>query len=308
MHKGAFTTFAGVSLSIFVLLCSVPASAVERTAGESYTYELNTEVSGIQVTGELTYEFEGSDVVSLEGTDYDVNVMRISGELTGGIMMVDLVTATVDGRAYETKDGVAVVKEETTVFANLTFGTGQFAQVRTLVEEISSTHAPPLLSGFDPSATELGDQWSETIMVRAMNATWLNGELWGDPVWTNQTIQYNVSVGSSIEEVATEAGTFECMKLTVANETGESMVYWWSSKVGNFVRIFTYPEGETQPRETIELTDYSHGEPSNTLLIVAIGGGVLALSIVVLIIVLVIMRRKPPEPEVQEPPQLLNPP
>ncbi|OGS55579.1 MAG: hypothetical protein A3K60_07715 [Euryarchaeota archaeon RBG_19FT_COMBO_56_21] len=291
----------GVCLSAVLLVASFPASAVERTIGDFYTYDFQTEIMGMQVTGDLRYEFEGTDVISLDGTDYAVNVMSISGELSGGVMMVDLVTATVDGTSYETRDGSALVMEEFAFFANSTFGTGQFAQVGTLVEEISSSQSPPLLSGFDPSSTVLGDEWSETVMVRAVNATWLNGALWGDPVWTNQTIQYNVSVDSATDDITTKAGTFECMMITATNGTGDSLVYWWSSEVGSFVRIHTYSEGDSEPGETLELTDYRHEDPVNIILIVTIGGAVLAVSIVIMAVVLMIMRRKAPPPDLYEP-------
>ena len=95
----------GVCLSAVLLVASFPASAVERTIGDFYTYDFQTEIMGMQVTGDLRYEFEGTDVISLDGTDYAVNVMSISGELSGGVMMVDLVTATVDGTSYETGTG-----------------------------------------------------------------------------------------------------------------------------------------------------------------------------------------------------------
>ncbi|OGS42973.1 MAG: hypothetical protein A3K76_01415 [Euryarchaeota archaeon RBG_13_57_23] len=263
---------------------------------------------GIRVTGELRYEFEKTEVISLEGTDYAVNVMSISGELSGGVLMIDLVTATVDGTVYETRDGSALVKEELTFFVNTTFGTGQFAQVNTLVEEISSSNSPPLLSGFDPSTTALGDEWSETVMIRAVNSTWLDGVLWGDPVWRNQTIQYDVSVDSATDDITTEAGTFECMMITVTNGGGDSLVYWWSAEVGNFVRIHTYSDEDVDPRESLVLTDYRHEDSVNVMLIVAIGGAVLVASIIVLALVLMMMRRRPPQPDTYEPQLQLGPP
>jgi hypothetical protein len=283
------------------------ASAVERTNGDFYTYSLETELEGVQVTGAITYSFEGTDTISVEGEEFEVNVMSISGELEGGVLMITLMTANVGGTAYETRDGAAQVKTNVVFFANSTLGTGQFALVRTLVIEISSSYSPPILSDFDPSSTSPGDEWSETVKTTVTNSTWLNGDLWGDPVTRNLTLEYFISVASATEDITTQAGTFECLRIEATNESGDSMVYWWSSEVGNFVRVHTFSEGDTRPRETLELTDYRHEEPINTLLIVAIGGLVLFVAIVLLALVLSMMRRKPEEPKAIEPPGNIPP-
>ncbi len=301
MRRTIRMLLASACLSAILMLAPSPAAAVERVAGDFYTYEVRAELMGLEVTGELTYRFEGTDAVTLDGTDYAVNVMSVTGTLSGGVMMVDLVEATVDGTAFETSQGMSMVKEEVAVLVNVTFGTGQFAQVYNIVEEFSSTQSPPLLSGFDPSGAELGDEWSETVTVRTVNRTWLNGDLWGDPVWTNETIRYNVTIADETDRVVTEAGDFECMRMSVESGSDESYVLWWSPDVGNFVRVHTYSEGGTEPIGTVELVDYLHDEPSDILFIILVGGSVLAVSIVVLVVVLILMRRGPPQSDAYGP-------
>lgn len=301
MRRTSHLLLASTCLVALVTLASSPSSAMEHALGDFYAYEVRTELMGLTVTGDLTYEFVGTDTVSLDGVDYDVNVMSVSGTLTGGVMTVDLVSATVDGTAFETKQGSALVKEEVSVLANLTFGTGQFAQVYTIVEEVSSTQSPPLLSEFNPSSAALGDEWSETVTVRAENRTWLNGAPWGDPVWMNETIRYDVSIADETDAVVTKAGTFDCMKISAQNDSGDSFVLWWSLEVGNFVSVHVYSEGESEPSATLELTNYRHDEPTDLLFIIGVGGAVLAIAIIVLVAVLIIMRREASPPETYGP-------
>jgi hypothetical protein len=297
--RGEFRRFGGfVLMSICLcslLAASLPVSAVERTNDDFFVYDLETELMGVRAVGEIRYEFVGTSTYTVGGTVYPVNVMHVSGNLTGGAQMVEFLTANIGGTVLETGSGAAIVREELAFYANFTFGTGQFALVSTVLEQVNFTFSPPILSQFDPSSTAPGDQWSETVSVASTNATWLNGALWGDPVTSNLTVEYSIEVASALEEVETEAGTIECLKISATNESGDSMEYWWSSKVGNFVRVYTYAEGETVPWQSLQLTDYRHQSPTDILLVVAVGAAVLVASIVLMAFVLMKMRRKPPE-------------
>lgn len=267
------------------------ASAVARVSGDFYTYSLTTSVEGIEVTGDVTYRYQGTEVKTVGGSDITVNVMAVSGNLTGGISMFTLVSANVGGVVYETRDGAAIAEEDLTILANVTIGTGPFSFVRKVQTELESTYDPPLLSKFDPSSTSPGDNWSEMVSVSETNTTWINGALFGTPVTTNTTIEYNVTVADAMESITVPAGTFECLRISVVNPSGDSLGYWWSSKIGNFVRIYTYPSGSADPSEKLDLTDYNHTSPTNTMLIIVVGAAVLVAGVVVLAVVLMLMRR-----------------
>jgi hypothetical protein len=101
---------------------------------------------------------------------------------------------------------------------------------------------------------------------------------------------------------------FECVRITATNETADSIVYWYSSKAGNFVQIHTFSPGGEAPRETVTLKDYKHEEPINMMLIVTIGAVVLIAAIAFLAYVLIRMRRRPSGPGPGEPPMDMNQP
>ena len=308
MRRVSYFGIMSVLLSVLLIASPGPVSAVERASDDFFTYNLETELMGIQVVGDMRYEFEGTSDYTSGGVEYSVNVMRVTGTLTGGVQMVEFMTGSVGGTVYETRDGAAVVREEMVFYANSTLGTGRFALVYSVVAQVNSTFSPPVLSQFDPSSTAPGDEWSETVSVTATNATWLNGELWGDPATTNTTSEYDVVVAPALEDVITRAGTFECLKISATNDTGVSLLYWWSSKVGNFVKILTYEEGESEPWQSLELTDYRHETPTSTILIVAVGAAVLVGSIIFLAFVLTRIRSRPPEPGPYQPPAPPGPP
>ncbi|MBU1878090.1 MAG: D-alanine--D-alanine ligase [Chloroflexi bacterium] len=106
--------------------------------------------------------------------------MKVSGAVTGSVGFLGFsASAALGGHVYETRDGMAVVKDDAIVWTNISLGTGSFQLVTRSELEILSTYSPPLMNGFNPSHTAPGDSWSETVDITTTSTTWLNGTMQG---------------------------------------------------------------------------------------------------------------------------------
>ena len=289
------------SVSVVCLLAAmsigvVPASAVSRGSGDFYTYSMSTDIEGVNVTGTVTYSFEWADTISVGGQSYDVNVMKISGSFSGSVDFLSFsASAELGGHAYETKDGMAIVQDDALMWFNVSFGTGLFQLVNRTKSESMSTYSPPLMSGFSPSTAGPGDSWTETIDVTTTNTTWVDGLMQGSPSTDSEQMTISFVAASSMESVVTPAGTFKTLRLTATESNGDSVVYWWSSEVGNFVKQQEFSEGSSRPNISMILTDYNHSAPTSARPFIGIGLGVALFAVIVLVVVLM-MRRRPGQP------------
>jgi hypothetical protein len=129
------------------------------------------------------------------------------------------------------------------------------------------------------------------------------------------TVSYVVA--SSMESVTTPAGKFDTLKITATDRNGSSIVYWWSSDVGNFVKQEESGESTADLSISTILTDYNHKASASSILFIGIGLGVTLFAVVVLVVVL-LMRRRPgqpipyqpgmPVPQPSAPPPQVHPP
>ena len=295
-------TAARIGSASFVCLIAAltigvsPASAVSRVSGDFYTYSMSTDIEGLNVTGTVTYSFEGTDTLSLGDQSYDVNVMKVSGSVSGAVDFLSFsASAELGGHAYETKDGMAIVKDDALIWINVSIGTGSFQLVNRTMTESISTYSPPIMSDFSPSTTGPGDSWTETIEVTTTTMSWVDGSMQGSPSTDTEQIVVGYAAASSTESVETPAGTFKTLKITATESNGDSVVYWWSSEVGNFVKQQEFNEGNSQPSISMVLTDYNHRGSTSAILFIGIGLGVALFAVIVLVIVLM-MRRRPGQP------------
>lgn len=118
--KGAAAVFA---ITVAFVVAAVPASAVDRASGSYWTYDVVLGIEGYDVTGEGTYTSEGSDTISIGGTDYDVTVMKLTGSMsaTMSVLGMDMIMdVTLEGYRYELSGTLATVKDDVTILANTT--------------------------------------------------------------------------------------------------------------------------------------------------------------------------------------------
>ncbi len=290
-----------LAIAAVLALGSAPASALDRQKGDYWTYSMMMNLYGIDVVGTFTQEFVGEDTVTVGDKSYDVNLMKLSGSLTGEIDFLSTsANASLGGFVYEAKSGIAIVKNDLFIWLNTTFGTGDFSMVNRTQLRITTTFSPPYLSEFDPATAAEGDTWYETLGETVTTTEWWNGVVEEGPDTYVDTVTYGFSISSSVETVVTEAGTFETLKITSTDDYGNSTVSWWSAEVGNVVKESEYEPGSSQPMNTIMLTNYGEGGGLSTILIIGLGVGVLVAAVIVLIAVLA-MRRRPGQPVPYQP-------
>lgn len=293
-------------IAFVIILSASPAAAVDRSKGDYWTYTMSLGsidfgVPGIDTNGTITYTCVDQDTVSVGGTSYSVNIMRVSGGASGGVDFLGIeASASLGGYVYETQTGIAIVKNDLFFWMNLSIGSGSFQIASRTETENSASYSPPLLSGFDPSSVKPGDSWTETVLSNTTTTEWVNGTMQGTPVAKTVAITFTNVVASAKETVSTEAGDFETLRITSTDNDGNSVVYWWSSEVRNFVKEDTYEQGSTTPVTTMVLKDYKIGSAISLALVASVGGAVLLVALVVLALVL-LKRRKPSQPSAYQP-------
>jgi len=297
----------GVLCAVLVMAAfSVPAVAVDRSSGEYWTYEMTMDLSGLIMNGTVTYSFDKTDTIVVNGTSYDVNVMEIDGSIEATTSLFGSTVSVVvelGGFSYETREGLAVVKEDTFMRMNTSMTIGTLHMYMDMETEMDTTFTPPLMSGFDPDSTGPGDSWTETVNMHMVSKTWENGTL-TDNSTDDDTAVYSIEVASSTQTIVTDAGSFETLRITVTNTDDDSYeVFWWSSEVGNYVKQESYESGSDDPYITLSLKEYGTSKGVNILLIVLIAAGALVV-IVLLVVVLMVMRRRPGQPVPYQPPPL----
>lgn len=295
---------SALALTAVLSLLAMPAEALSRSAGDYWVYEGGMDIEGVQASGSFRYEFEKSDSLTIGSTVYEVNVMRITGSMTGItddlLGMSASVEATFDGRTYETKDGFGTVKDDMYMWANMTIGTGSFSLVMRTESQEVTTYSPPAFSGFDADGTGTGDEWDETVNVTSSSTVWVDGAIDDTSSDTyEETLSY--SVAASEDTVTTDAGTFDCLKITVTDSEGDYEVNWYSGEVGNFVKMSYFELGESTPFLSLELTEYRFSGDDGMLLTLVIGVGVVVVAVVIAA-ALLLMRRRGRAPEQPLPP------
>ena len=305
MLKQAFV--CALALVAVISMFAAPAAAIDRSEGDYWVYEGEMEYEGIAVTGTFRYEYEEKDSLTVGSETYDVNVMKVTGSMTGETDDFLGISATAemtfDGYSYDLVGGMAVVKEDMYMWANLSIGTGSTAIVMRVETQDATTYSPPLMSGFVDGETGAGDQWNETTEVSETSTTWIDGVMM-DISSDSYTDDIAFTVAAAEESVTVDAGTFSCLKVTAMQEWGDHVVYWYSPEVAGWVKMYSYSMGETSPYMTIELSEYSHGGLSMTMLLL-IAGVVVIVAVVILVALLMLRRGRTPT---QVPPQMPPPP
>lgn len=296
-----------LSLVAVMSMFAAPAAAMDHSEGDYWVYEAEMEYEGIEVTGTFRYEFEEKDSLTVGSETYDVNVMKMTGSMTGETEDLFGISATVevtfDGYSYDLVGGMACVKEDMYTWANYTIGTGSTAIVMRVETQDVTTNSPPYMSGFVDGETGAGDQWNETVEVSTTSTTWVDGAI-EDTYSGTYTEDYAFTVAAAEESVTVDAGTFSCLKITAMGEWDDYTVYWYSPEVAGWVKMSSYSMGETSPLMTIELSEYGHGGLSATMILLIVG--VVVLIAVVIVVALLMLRRG--RTPTQVPPQVPPPP
>lgn len=312
---GRITGVFAFSIVVSLMALAVPASAVDMSDGDYWTYDMAMDFDEVALTGSITLTFEDTDELTVGSESYEVNVMRINGSASGSI---DLLGSPMEysmdfgGYSYDSVDGIATVKEDMFMWANVSWGTAPITLSYRVEEEITTAYSPPLLSGYDEETTGVGDSWDETLNMTMTTTTWLNGTI-EDTTTDSEQMTYSVAVAADEVDKTVGDNTYSTLRITVIDESGDYEVYWYSEDVGGFVAIYSYSEGETTPYSTLDLTEFEHSTGAARLAIVMIVVGIVVAAVVVAAVLLLVMKRRktaaaaPPMP-IQEQTQVPPPP
>ena len=151
------TAVCALALVAVLSLFAGPAAAVDRSAGDYWVYESEMDYEGITISGSFRYEFEEKDSLTVGSETYDVNVMKVTGTMTGETEDFLGISASMemvfDGYVYEVDGSLASVRDDMHTWTNLT-------ALGTVVSRVEthdvSIYSPPLMTGFVDGETGTG--------------------------------------------------------------------------------------------------------------------------------------------------------
>jgi hypothetical protein len=289
-------TALAVAACCIVILSSAESSAaaISWEKGEEWVYSLWTQfdvpiLGSLNLTGSLSYKLSLQTTWNVNGTDYDVNVMEVTGDamaLKSYYGLTLAVSATLGGEFVVLRDGLAVLSDKLRMWANATFGEEPFAYTYSYGNEITTAYSPPLLSGFVPGTTLAGSQWNETVTVTSGSMEWANDSA---PTYMNSTSVVNYTCTAQNGVAETDAGAFDTLLIVESSAEMDTRVEsHYSEELENFVLINRFsPADATQPYMKLSLR--SHSTPSGLMLYLIVG--VAAAAVVVVALVMLMHRR-----------------
>lgn len=279
-----------LTMAAFLVGTSAPVAAMDRSEGEFWTYDMATNIKGVDVSGEMTISFEGYDTINVNGTSYEVSVLKMISGFSGSVDILGspwVVLGSIVGTIYETRDGYGTVKDDVTMDVNVTWGEDPFQIVTNEEMETTTTYSPPMGAELDPTEDGPGDSWDET--VTEVTTVYLDGVL---DESSTEVRTYQYSIASARESVTVPAGTFDTLKFTVTDEDGGREVRWYSEMAGDAVKIELYSEDSSEPYTTFEMNEYSHDTGGLSTVIFVFAGVGIALAVLVIVVLLLVMKRR----------------
>ncbi len=300
-----------VLLSAVLAFSSMPAGAVTPANGAYWTYDMTAslEVLGFvaNVSGSVTYSFEGQHALSFSGSEYIVNIMRMSGSLAGTVRLTGQVNASasfaVEGVQYEDSASAGVIERNITFIGSVTFPAGAVSLTNSFSDTEVVLTVPPAISGFDPSDISLGDSWTRAVSETRTHAI-SQDQLPLNHSVSWHTATYAVQVAAAAGEVDAPAGSFSAVLVTASDDANETQQLWWSSEANCFVKQLEFENGSSSPALSLELSSFGSGRVSVSLLVPIAGLSMLAIAVIVLVIE--VMRRR--GQAAQAPPKEAPPP
>lgn len=287
----------GPFLSVLLIVASsVPCLA---SSENHWTYDISMNVAGLNASGTVTYKLQGQASLNLGGKTYKADAMEISGQVSAQGKLLGIPTSVSEllgGTRYCQNDGMSLVKDDSITILNISLGSSPIQLLSRTETETVREFLPPFLSKFDPGRTGPGDAWTEADTVNttiSVNGTAL-------PLISTPAT-YTVQVASSRVTLATDAGSFVTLEISVLENTDFRTVYWWSEKVQNVVAEKKFAPGATQPYMAMSLKEFETS--SNAEATFAVIVGVVLIVVAVAILAVLLGARRPRSPSDQAPPQ-----
>ena len=301
-----------IVLSLAFCAASFPAAALDRSSGDYWTYEMSVDMDDFDVVGDMTLTVVDEDTLTVGGDSYVVDVLQYSGSISGSgeVWGVSTTVSMVySGFTYELKDGLATVKDDMYIWINSTATMNQVELTIRMETQDVSTTSPPIGTGLVPDEMGAGDSWSETVVETTTSTEWEDGTMTSTSSDSDEKT-YSFSIAAAEESLTTDAGTFDCLKITIMDESDDSYeVRWYCDEVGYYVKVANYEMGDSTPSVVVELKDYKYASASQLLVILAVVG-IAVVLVVIVAIVLLMMRKKriPQQPQQPMPPPPPPPP
>jgi len=293
----------GFMTATMMFASPVNASALTRSNGDYWTWEMSTTLQGVDVHGNMTYGFDGSDSISVNGTSYDVSIMGISGTLSGSTTFLGLpliMNVTLGGSVFEMRDSVSIVKEDRFVWMNVSWGNSGFMMTSRSEIETMSSYSPPTMLQFHPGESGPGDSWTDVFNITTITTTWRNGTVQNQAT-TYDHMSYSVLIASSTSSVNTLAGTFEALRITATDPDGNYEINSYSDEVKNVIKYEAYESGSATPSMSMSLSSYHISKPVSLSTLVLAGIGIMAVVVALIVILALMMRRKGRTPQPSQP-------
>lgn len=303
-------------LVVFSVLSGNTSGDLEKPIwgmGDKWVYNGTSTEAGMN--GTISMEITGTTTIIVNGTNYDVYVMKTSINatlITAG--MVGNVTA--NGTSYWLRSNLAGVK--TVMDMNVTFtylGTEYY-----MSSSNTTTYNPPVDSYHFP--VSVGETWTTTATATSTEVTSSNIPLYQSGTKSSTTTETKNYSCLCTESVTVPAGAFNAYKIK-SQELGSNKyeMDYISSDVGFMVKTESYNE-TGQLSSTQELISYSYvgagaeegGPLGEKLAGIPILYWLVITGIVIIVVVLVIVgvalkrKKKAPIPPSYPPQQLGRPP
>ncbi len=287
-----------LAASLVGLAPQAEAWSVDLSEGDFWTYGFQGTVSGVPVSGSVTYAFVGYDSLTVGSTEYEVQVLRVTGRFQGNVTSAGLTTSVAgvyDGYRYEVAGTLGVVKDETTSLENTSVGYDTLVIASSVERQESISYSPPIMSGFDPQTARVGDEWNESLEI-SVSSSYFDGTVHLDTNHSAAEVVGFTVLPGGLEQ--TDAGEFSVLRvMRTQGSTSETLSY--ADDAGRFVRSERYENGSSDPSYVAVLTDYSFEKRGEYSALVTLLAGALIASLTVLAIVVVLAlarRRKESEP------------
>jgi hypothetical protein len=255
---------SGKQISILAIVLSFVLSAMIMLPGTT-TAELNTDdmewMIGdsweYRITGEeglvrlVSYDIIGENTVEIDGINYDVHVVDITGSVedigegfipsTTFVEGTDIITATL----YRSKNDEITQKLVGTISFQVEHTVGTIYNI-----SLESDNTKKVISGGHPDVIEVGASWSVTIEEKETDTSTLSGGIYGEgepsTEYTNKTGTTNYECIDK-KSVTVTAGTFEAYEIreTEVGESGNYSIKYISSETKGEVKSIDYDKDGT---------------------------------------------------------------
>lgn len=217
--------------------------------GDKWEYKMSSTGMGIEASGNIVMEVNGTSSISVNDTSYDVWVMKMSGEMSFSGPMGSG-TSRMNGTAYIRQTDLATVKAITdseTTAASYGENIHSIDHTEITYDSHKDDFNFPI---------EIGESWVVTTNETIYSSSTYDGETWED-TYTDTIITNYECVG--METIHVPAGTFETYKIRYQEEDSEYYdIVYYSPDVGTYVRMENYDETD-EIVAIAELTYYQYG-------------------------------------------------